>query len=107
MTTLTTILAGNILHISRTFTRPAGSTVSVNPSTVKMAVTSPAGVTTALTPSAVVYDGVTGFTVTADWTIPDDAARGRYTITTDTSGGLTAAHQEVVQVTARTLAVVP
>lgn len=103
----TSILAGNILHISRTFTRPVGSTVSVNPSTVKMAVTSAAGVTTALVPSAVVYDGVTGFTVTADWTIADAAAGGMYTITTDTSGGLVAAHQERVRVEARTLAVVP
>ena len=105
--TITTMLAGNIVHITRTFARPAGSTVSVNPSTVKMAVTAPDGTSTALTPSALVYDGVTGFTVTADWTIADTAADGYYVITADTSGGLVAAHQERVRVLVRVLAVVP
>ena len=104
---ITSMLAGNIVHISRTFTRPDGSAVSVNPSTVKMAVTAPDGTNTALTPSALVYDGVTGFSVTADWTIADSAVDGYYVITTDTSGGLVAAHQERVRVLVRVLAVVP
>lgn len=101
------IRAGNVVHITRTFTRPSGSTVSVNPSTVKMAVTAPDGTVTSLTPSSPTYDGVTGFTVTADWTIADSAARGRYTITTDTSGALVAAHEETVYILERTLATVP
>lgn len=103
------IRAGNPAHATAVFTRPAGVVTSVNPSTVKVAVSTQTGTVVAtLTPSALAYNADnSGFTVTADWAIPDATAQGYYTITFDSSGGLVAAVEQTVRVLARTLAVVP
>jgi hypothetical protein len=102
---MTNILAGNVVHIDRTFTRIGTGTVTS--STAAVAVTDPAGVDTAL-PATVAVDNTAGTVhVAADWAIADPAPAGWYTITIDVAGGMVAAWQGTVYVRARTLAVVP
>jgi hypothetical protein len=101
-----TILAGNVAHIDRTFTRVgAGSLVGT---VASVAVTNPTGTSTALTGETVTIDNTAGtVNVAADWAIADAATGGVYTITIDVGGGMIAAYETKVYVTARTLATVP
>jgi hypothetical protein len=105
--TITTIRAGNIAHIDRTFTR-VDPAVSVIGSTAAVAVTDAAGTTTALTGETVTVDNTAGTVrVVADWTIPDNYPRQIVTVTIDVSTAMIAAWQGDIYVTNRTLATVP
>jgi len=105
--TITTIRAGNIAHIDRTFTR-VDPAVSVVGSTAQVAVTDAAGTTTALTGETVTVDNVAGTVrVVADWTIPDSYPAQIVTVTIDVSTAMIAAWEERLFVKGRTLAVVP
>jgi hypothetical protein len=105
--TITTIRAGNIAHIDRTFTR-VDPAVSVIGSTAAVAVTDAAGTTTALTGETVTVDNTAGTVrVVADWTIPDNYPRQIVTVTIDVSTAMIAAYEQRIFVQSRTLATVP
>ncbi len=102
------ILAGNVLHIVATVTRPSGSIASVSPSTAKVAVTDQAGVSTNVPGVQVDYLSDAALTVTADWVIPDTHPDQVITITVDTSGALVAAgERRGVKIEARRVLVMP
>ncbi len=102
------ILAGNVLHIVATVSRPSGSTTPINPSTAKVAVTDQAGVSVNVPGATVAYLNAETLTVTADWVIPDTHPDQIVTITVDTTGGLVAAgERRGVRIEARRTPVMP
>jgi hypothetical protein len=102
----TTILAGNVAHIDRTFTRAAPG--SITGSTATVAVTDPTGASAEVSAVTITINDTAGtLRVVADWEIRDIAGAGYYTVTIDIAGGMVAAWQDRVYVRARTLAVVP
>lgn len=95
---MTTILAGNVIRVTTTFTALAGHG-DLTGTTAAASVTDPAGTSTSLTPSVSI--GTDDVTVTVDWEIPDTQAAGSYVVTIDTDGPFVAASQTTITVLGR------
>jgi hypothetical protein len=75
-----------------------------------MAVTSPDGTSAALSPTVTYLGGVgdrTAVVAVATWVLADTATQGVYTVSTDISGSMVAAHQESIGVVGGVLAALP
>ncbi len=101
-------LAGNVLHIVATVSRPSGSITPVQASTAKVAITDQAGVTVDVPGAQVDYLSAATLTVTADWVIPATHPDQVVTITVQTAGALVAAgERRGVKIEARRVSVMP